>query len=176
MQNRAHGAPEPVLHTSRWFQPPNSLSSIGLGRILAAKKSAINVVLDTNVFVAAGFNSHSHAARIVAAVRAGQLRMVWNEATRSETQYIIEKIPPLAWSDFAPLFRGGDHFDGPTEPEHFVAVSDPDDRKFAALALAAEATLVTQDEHLLSVRDELGVAVLTPREFGEGLARMDFGA
>jgi predicted nucleic acid-binding protein len=136
----------------------------------------MKVVLDTNVFVAAGFNSHSHAARILEAVRAGRLALVWNEETRSETQYIIKKIPPLAWSDFAPLFRQESRFDGTTEPDQFIEVSDPDDRKFAALALAADATLITQDDHLLAVREVLGAEVKTPREFWEGLAGTELGA
>jgi len=34
------------------------------------------VVLDTNVFVAAGFNPGSHSARLVEAVHDGRLRMV----------------------------------------------------------------------------------------------------
>jgi hypothetical protein len=34
------------------------------------------VVLDTNVFVAAGFNPRSASARIVEAVKRGQVRMV----------------------------------------------------------------------------------------------------
>ena len=42
------------------------------------------VVLDTNVFVAAGFNPRSASARIVDAVKHGQVRMVWNDATRRE--------------------------------------------------------------------------------------------
>src|SRR6266536_2887956 len=44
------------------------------------------VVLDMNVFVAAGFNPGSHSARIVEAVRNGRLRMVWDNATQAENQ------------------------------------------------------------------------------------------
>ena len=39
------------------------------------------VVIDTNVFVAAGFNSGSAAARILAAVREGHFQLVWNKPT-----------------------------------------------------------------------------------------------
>jgi predicted nucleic acid-binding protein len=51
-----------------------------------------SVVVDTNVFVAAGFNAASDAARVLASVRAGTLRMVWDDATRRETEYILGKI------------------------------------------------------------------------------------
>ncbi len=47
------------------------------------------VVLDTNVFVAAGFNSRSASARIIKAVRLRQIRMIWNDATRTEIELIL---------------------------------------------------------------------------------------
>jgi hypothetical protein len=42
------------------------------------------VVIDTNVFVAAGFNSKSAAARVFEGVREGRFRLIWNEPTRRE--------------------------------------------------------------------------------------------
>ena len=39
---------------------------------------AAGVALDTNLFVAAGCNPRSRAARILAAVGAGELALVWN--------------------------------------------------------------------------------------------------
>jgi len=41
------------------------------------------IVIDTSVFVAAGFNSRSAAARIVAAVREGHFQLVWNKPTQA---------------------------------------------------------------------------------------------
>ena len=126
------------------------------------------VILDTNVFVAAGFNRRSHAARIIDAVRAGEVRMVWNVATRRETLAIVGRIPPLAkYAKHAvdDLFRAEDRFDGPTYPENFPQIADPDDRKFAALAHATGATLITRDAHLLDHRAALPIAILTAPEF-----------
>ncbi len=57
----------------------------------------MDVVLDTNVWVAAGFNPDSSAAQIIQAIRDGDLRLVWNEATRRETRQILTQIPPLDW-------------------------------------------------------------------------------
>jgi predicted nucleic acid-binding protein len=123
------------------------------------------VVLDTNVFVAAGFNHRSASAKIVDAVRQGQLRMAWNDATRREIERIIRQIPPLRTQRVAQLFRPSDRFSGPTHPERFTQIPDPDDRKFAALAHAAGAVLISNDAHLLAQRDRMDVTVLTPREF-----------
>jgi uncharacterized protein len=123
------------------------------------------VVLDTNVLVAAGFNPHSASAKLVHAVKHGELRMVWNDATRREIERILHQIPPLRANAVADLFRPADRFTGPTRAERFAEIPDPDDRKFAALAHAAGATLISNDEHLLGHRNRMGLTVLTPSEF-----------
>jgi predicted nucleic acid-binding protein len=122
-------------------------------------------VLDTNIFVAAGFARRSHAQQIIDAVRAGDVRLVWNEATASETRRVIDQIPPLDWKRFVDLFEPDDKCAAAVRPERYQQVGDPTDRKFAALANAADAVLVSQDSDLLSVRDQLDVTVLTAREF-----------
>src|SRR5688572_19068624 len=103
------------------------------------------VILDTNVFVAAGFNPSSASARLISAARDGHLRMVWNDATRDEIETILRQIPYLAWEHVADLFRADDRYPHQTHPERFDYVPDPADRKFAALADATGATLVTSD-------------------------------
>ncbi len=123
------------------------------------------VILDTNVFVAAGFNPHSRSAAIVAAVAAGKLDMVWDEATLAETRRIVKRIPPLHWEDFSGLFRDASKLDNPKIAKKFDVIADPDDRKLAALAEASDAVLVSNDDHLLSVRDRLDLPILTPEEY-----------
>jgi predicted nucleic acid-binding protein len=97
--------------------------------------------------------------------------MVWNDATRRESERILGQIPPLRGIDAAQLFRAGDRISLDTHPEQFAAVPDPDDRKFAALAHAAGATLISNDAHLLSCRDRLPIIVLTAGAFWEMLGR-----
>jgi putative PIN family toxin of toxin-antitoxin system len=126
------------------------------------------VVLDTNVFVAAAFHPHSHAARILDAVREGRLRLIWNEATQRETRRILERIPPISWEPVADLFREEDQHCDPVYPGWFGQVRDPDDRKFGALAYAAGATLITQDDDLLEIRSNVSVPIVTPAEFLRG--------
>ena len=77
------------------------------------------VVLDTNVFVAAGFNPGSHSARLVEAVRDGRLRMLWDDATHAEIEHVMRQIPRLSWTRIADLFRSEDRFGGSTHPETF---------------------------------------------------------
>ncbi len=123
------------------------------------------VVLDTNVFVAARFNPHSASAQIVDAVKQGQLRMAWNDATRREIERITQQIPPLRTTSTAKFFRPADRFTDTTHPEQFLDIPDPADRTFAALAHAAGAVLISNDGHLLQHRDHVEVSVLTPSEF-----------
>jgi len=123
------------------------------------------IVVDTNVFVAAGFNPRSAAARILTAVREGHFHLIWNEPTRRETELIMRQIPPLEWERVADLFRPEMEFLDPVDPERFVFVPDPEDRKFAALSVAAQTPLVTNDTHLLSHKNSIGIDVLTPRSF-----------
>jgi hypothetical protein len=91
--------------------------------------------------------------------------MVWNDATRSETERILRQIPRLAWADCAPLFCAADRFPGETHPDEFDYVPDPADRKFAALADAAGVPLVTSDQDLLQGRVHARGPILTPAEF-----------
>ena len=123
------------------------------------------VVLDTNVFVAAGFNPGSHSARLIEAVRDGRLRMVWDDATHAEIEHVMRQIPRLSWARIADLFRTEDRFGGSTHPEAFGFVPDPADRKFAALADAVQAPLVTSDAGLLNAGSQMAVPVLKPSEF-----------
>jgi len=123
------------------------------------------VVLDTNILIAAGFNPGSHAARIVRAARDGLLLMVWCEETKRESERILRKIPPLSWGAFADLFNKETRYRGKIDPAGHAYVPDPADRVFAALAHAANATLITQDDHLLAHRSRGDVPFLTAHEF-----------
>jgi predicted nucleic acid-binding protein len=123
------------------------------------------VVIDTNVFVAAGFNARSASERILAAIRDRRLQLVWNEPTRREAEFVLRRIPLLGWDKFGDLFRPEGEFTGRVDLHDFVFIEDPEDRKFAALSAAAKVPLVTNDHHLLAHRNLIGFDVLTPRAF-----------
>jgi uncharacterized protein len=129
------------------------------------EERTLRVVLDTNLFVAAGFNPRSRSARIIQEVDRGSLVMVWNDDTRGEIRAVLSQIPPLSWERWAGLFREEFRHHGETHPERFALVPDPDDRKFAALAAATGATLVSNDAHLLDGRDGYDFPILSPGEF-----------
>ncbi|MGP9821033.1 PIN domain-containing protein [Salinarimonas sp. NSM] len=129
----------------------------------------MRIVVDTNAFVAAGFNPGSASARILEAVRAQALTLVWDDATRAETRRVLTRIPRLRWEDVAPLFRDAARFDDAPDPSAFGLIVDPSDRKFAALASAAGAVLVTSDDHLLAHAGTLPCPVETPGVFARRL-------
>jgi putative PIN family toxin of toxin-antitoxin system len=127
------------------------------------------VIIDTNVFVAAGFNRRSASAQIVELARCGKLRMIWSNQTRTEARYILTKIPRLSWEEVAGLFRNEDRYEDIPSVAGFSEIRDPDDRKFAALAEATDAVLLTNDSDLLSHRDHLDIEIFTPGEYWEAL-------
>ena len=124
-----------------------------------------SVILDTNIFVAAGFNSRSHSARIINLIKTNQLTLVWDQSTQRETKKIITQIPPLSWSQVSPLFKSAHQHLDQLDRQAYQFIPDPDDRKFAALAQATGATLITNDDHLLAHRHHLTCPVMTPAEF-----------
>jgi predicted nucleic acid-binding protein len=71
------------------------------------------------------------------------------------------------------LFRPGDHYTTATHPEEFTYVADPGDRKFAALAHATGAIVITNDDHLLRHRDHEDLTVLTPGAFWQRQQGLD---
>jgi uncharacterized protein len=123
------------------------------------------VVIDTNVFVAAGFNPRSASAHILEGVREGRFRLIWNQPTRRETEMILRRIPRLDWQIVADLFRPEEEFTGPVYLAAFAVIADPDDRKFAALSAAANVPLVTSDKLVLAQQGKIGIEIVTPRDF-----------
>ncbi|NJK62804.1 MAG: PIN domain-containing protein [Synechococcaceae cyanobacterium SM2_3_1] len=134
-----------------------------------------SVILDTNIFVAAGFRPGSDAGRILELVRSEKLSMIWHEQTLEEIRHIINKIPPLArsWSGTAPLFSPERSYPWPLSIEDFHHIPDPADRKFAALAAATGGTLISLDADLLTTRHLAFPLILRPHEFWQRWGQED---
>lgn len=132
---------------------------------MSRPRAPSSAVIDTNVFVGAAFRGDSASGRVVQAVRDGRVRMPWSDATRGEVEAVLRKIPPISWDDIADLFRTRDRYHGALDEGGLDWVGDPADRKFAALARATGATLVSNDDHLLARRGEADITVLTSGEF-----------
>ena len=121
------------------------------------------VILDTNVFVGAAFNRRSASAQILNCIRVGDLHLVWDDATRTETRSVLTRIPPIRWADVADMFDPDHRHLTSIDLATVHYVEDPADRKFAALSLCSRAVLISSDNHLLDHRGRLNVT--TPRAF-----------
>lgn len=133
---------------------------------------AVRMVIDTNVFVGAGFKREGYSAKMLERIREGTWHLIWNDKTRRETERIVRKIPVLANEVLNDVFREEDRYEGALDEKPFEFITDREDRKFAALAVAADAPLITNDDHLLAWKNRLPVPVLTPADFmrARGLA------
>lgn len=130
------------------------------------------IVVDTNIWIAAAFNSGSNSARIVNGLQDARWRLRWDDITRRESKHIIETIYPIReqWAQrFAPLFKEANKHTGTITDDDkaaYAQVSGNLDRHFAALAAATGAVLITNDKgDLLSVKDQLDIYVLRPSVF-----------
>lgn len=52
-------------------------------------KGMDRAILDTNVFVAAGFNRGSASARLLHEAETARITIVWNDATRREIRSVL---------------------------------------------------------------------------------------
>lgn len=123
----------------------------------------MKAILDTNIFVGAGFNRRSASAKLIHAARTGEIMLVWDAATQDETRRILTRIPRLSWEIVANAFLPENEWIRGTDLAAAAFVEDPEDRKFAALSLATRATLVSSDSDLLDHRERL--EVMPPTEF-----------
>lgn len=133
----------------------------------------MRIVLDTNVLVSALVAASSTPAQILARCHSGELELVVSPASLAELhrvlayphirrrlQYSDEQIEGyMAYLEQTAILL--------TPRLTVQAVpDDPDDDRFVALALEAQAPyLVSGDKHLLSVGHYAGVTILKPAAF-----------
>ena len=126
------------------------------------------VVLDTNVLVAAAYNSGSASRRVVEACLSGELTEVLSPALRREYEFILARAvrgQPYV-EQIRRLLDSAEVVDPARTPR--VVPDDPEDDKLVAVALEAGAVLVTNDAHLLAVTGYEGLRVLRPSEVRTG--------
>lgn len=128
----------------------------------------MRIVLDTNVLVSGSF-FRGISSRILDACVVGKFDMVVSPEILAEYQRVGEEFSRKRPNeDFAGLLalllaRALVVEAPPLEP---AVCRDPDNDKFIACALAGRAVvIVSGDKDLLDLAEDIGVGILSPREF-----------
>jgi len=126
----------------------------------------MNVVIDTNLIIAAYYNKHSHSAKILDWARRGRLNVLWSEPVLAEAKYILNNIK--ADNNFRlsllSIYKESRKVTKPPKVLGAIA-NDPSDNKLVGCALAGADYIITSDRHLLAVGEFKGVKMVRPGEF-----------
>ncbi|MEX0650253.1 MAG: putative toxin-antitoxin system toxin component, PIN family [Candidatus Andersenbacteria bacterium] len=121
-------------------------------------------VFDTNVLIDGFQDDFSAQAKLVEAVRDGELQALVTSAVVREYRNILRRlIEDPHYTDRIEDFL---HMATEVEPVRVeIEIDDPDDYKFLQAAVGGGAqALVTSDRHLLDVGHIDGIDILTPQE------------
>lgn len=124
------------------------------------------VVLDTNAFIAAYYNSDSASAHIIDLCCRGECQAVFSPHIRKEVESILKQAKANeGFRERVQKFFKGARMVRVTQ-EIPLVMEDPDDNKFLNCALRGGADyLVTSDRHLLKLDEYLGTKVCKPSQF-----------
>jgi putative PIN family toxin of toxin-antitoxin system len=129
----------------------------------------MRIVLDTNVFISSFFGGNPRS--IIDTWKDGRLTLCLSQKIIDE---YVEVLARLGLSDspelveLLKLFATGFHIVFTIRTPEIHVVTDPDDDKFIACALALKAGyVVTGDKALVDVQQYQGIKIVTPREFLE---------
>ena len=133
----------------------------------------MRAVVDVNVLISAVLSAKGSSAEILRASRDGQFELVVSELLVAELKRTLpypklrKRIPPEKGAAFANWFHDhGNLAEDPASPPP-VGSRDPDDDYLLALAINRRAYLVTGDQDLLVLSDDL--PILTPAQFATKL-------
>jgi len=123
--------------------------------------------VDTNVFISSFFGGDPRA--VIDLWKTGRLTLCLSQDTLDDHIEVLgglglDSAPEL--DELLKLFAEGSHILFTIRTPEVRVVSDPDDDRFIACALALKAAyIVTGDKALLDVRHYEGIEVVTPRAF-----------
>ena len=129
----------------------------------------VRAVVDVNVLISAALSPRGPSAEVVRNIRDGAFDKVVSELLMAELTRALaypkirKRVPAEKAAAFVSWVR--DHGTPAEDPDDRVPVRspDPDDGYLIALAISRRAFLVTGDQHLLGLSEDL--PILTPAEF-----------
>jgi putative PIN family toxin of toxin-antitoxin system len=129
----------------------------------------MRIVLDTNVFISSFFGGNPRS--IIDLWKDGRLTLCLSQDVIDESIEVLGRLglnnrPEL--EELLKLFATGFRIVFTTRTPEIHVVTDPDDDKFIACALALKAGyIVSGDKALVDVRQYQGIKIVTPRTFLE---------
>jgi putative PIN family toxin of toxin-antitoxin system len=129
----------------------------------------VRAVVDVNVLISAVLSARCPSAEILRSSRDGGFELIVSEMLIAELVRAVaypklrKRIPAEAAAAYVSWIRGhGTLAEDPAHPP-LLRSPDPEDDYLLALAISRRAFLVTGDQHLLGLRDDL--PILAPAEF-----------
>jgi putative PIN family toxin of toxin-antitoxin system len=134
----------------------------------------MRIVLDTNVFISSFFGGNPRT--IIDLWKNGRLTLCLSQEIFDEYIEVLRRLGldnTTEMEELLKLFAGGFHIVFTIKTPEIHVVSDPDDDKFIACALALKAGyVVSGDKAFIAVRQYKGIRIVTPREFLETIGNM----
>jgi putative PIN family toxin of toxin-antitoxin system len=127
----------------------------------------MRIVLDTNVFISSFFGGNPRS--IIDLWKDGRLTLCLSQDVIDEYIEVLGRLglnnrPEL--EELLKLFATGFRIVFTTRTPEIHVVTDPDDDKFIACALALKTGhIISGDKALVDVRQYQGIKIVTPREF-----------
>ena len=128
----------------------------------------MRVVLDTNVFVS-GIHRTGDSGRIISMFRDKKFELISSMPIIEEIIKTLKNFRvPLSKEDISTWENIILENSLIVEPEERVEIvkEDKDDNKFIEAAISGKADyIISQDNHLLKIKEFRGIKILTPKEF-----------
>lgn len=125
----------------------------------------MKIVLDTNVLISAFKDEYSYQKQIIDAVIKGKIEAFANAQTIRENKLILDRLieDDSYRRELEDLFTQINVVDNPRRVRIY---EDPEDSKILESAIEAGADyLITEDRHLLDIRNFEGVKIVEPIEY-----------
>ena len=126
----------------------------------------VNVVLDTNLIIAAYYNRRSASAKILDLARNGKINVLWSEKVFEEAKFILDKIKAGVKfrRSLLSIYKESRKI---IKPERGITIisDDPSDNKLIGCAVKGASFIISNDHHLLDIGEFRGVKMVTPQNF-----------
>lgn len=136
----------------------------------------MRVVIDTNVFVSSFFGGNP--GKIIDLWKNGKITLCLSNAILDEYIDVLGRIGLNEENELEELLslfsRGFNILFTTKTPKLKVVRGDPDDDKFIECAVALKAgTVISGDKDVLTVKEYMGIRILTPQQFLEKFSAAD---